>query len=200
MQASGSSQLDPEKLERELRYSLYRFDCPDAHTLGEYQLDMLDESRRVRVAAHAASCDECRAELHTLRAFLAAPLEMPASLPERARRLVATLLRPRPGLAFGGLRGAADTSTRVFEAGDVTLTIGPGPASGSLYGLVVAAGSAPEVLEGREARLISGDRAPVTSRVDDLGNFEFADVRPGAYVLEVDVPDGVVVIEELRVQ
>ena len=26
----------------ELRRTLFRFDCPDAHTLGEYQLDLLE--------------------------------------------------------------------------------------------------------------------------------------------------------------
>lgn len=199
MQASGSGHTGPEELERELRRSLYRFDCPDAHTLGEYQLDMLDQERRMRIAAHAADCDECRAELQTLRAFLAAPISAPESVVERARRVVAKLFVPAPGLAYGGLRGSADAGTRVYQAGDVTVTIGPGQTSGSVVGLVVASGSTPESLEGRSVRLLPRDGAPVSTSLDDLGNFDVVDVVPGLYALEIDLPTGLVVIEELRV-
>src|SRR5579859_5408034 len=46
-----------------LRRSLYRTDCPDAHTVGEYQLDLLEPEQRTRVAAHILDCDACTAEL-----------------------------------------------------------------------------------------------------------------------------------------
>lgn len=196
---SGSESSGPEDFERELRRSLFRFDCPGAQLLGEYQLDLLDEADRVRVAAHADSCDECHAELQTLRGFLAAAIELPEPLTARARRIVATLIAPRPGLAYDGLRGAADTSTRVFEASDITITIGPGQAHNSFVGLVVAGGQSPEALDGREVRLLPRDGAPITTHVDDLGNFEFTALAPGRYALELDLPDGVVVIEELQV-
>jgi len=36
--------------------------------------------------------------------------------------------------------------------------------------------------------------------VDELGNFELADLRPGLYTLEVNLPEAVViVVEQLRV-
>src|SRR5690349_8923272 len=59
--------------EAELRRSLYRFDCPDAHTLGEFELDLLAPELRLQIAAHASRCDECRDELRMLRRFLAEP-------------------------------------------------------------------------------------------------------------------------------
>jgi putative zinc finger protein len=199
MQASGSGRSGPAQFESELRRSLYRFDCPDAHTLGEYQLDVLDERQRTQVAAHAAECDECRGELQTLRTFLAEPVRVPESPLGRARRIVATLFAPSPGLAYGGLRGAADTATRVFEAGDVTVTLGPGHSAGSLFGLVVSASSLPDELEGREVRLSPREGAKIVTQLDDLGNFELTGLSAGPYAVEIDLPDGLVVIEELQV-
>jgi hypothetical protein len=199
MQASGSGRFGPEELERALRSSLYRFDCPDAHSLGEYQLDMLGQEQRTLIARHAAGCEACRDELHTLRGFLAAQVRVPETLMQSARRIVATLFVPSTELALGGLRGAADSATRVYEAGDVTVTVGPGQTRGSLFGLVVAAGGEPASLDGRAVRLVPRDGAPLATTLDDLGNFEFADVASGQYALEIVLTVGVVVVEELRV-
>jgi hypothetical protein len=199
MQASGGGHSEPEDFERELRRILYRFDCPDAQTLGDYQLELLEPIERTRVAAHAVECDECRDELQTLRAFLALPAVVSDPPLNRVRRFVATLFTPASGLAYGGLRGASDSSTRVFEANDVTVSVGRAQTSGSLLGLVVAAGVPPEALEGHEARLLPREGLPLRTQLDDLGNFEFGNVAAGQYVLEVDLPDGVLVIEELHV-
>lgn len=199
MQASGGGFWEPEDFERELRHSLYRFDCPDAQTLGEYQLELLEPAERTRIAAHAVDCDECRDELQTLRAFLAMPTVVAEPRLARAGRFIATLFTPSPRLAYGGLRGAQDNSTRVYEAHDVTVSVGRAQTRGSLLGLVVAAGRPAELLEGREVRLMPREGAPLRTRLDDLGNFGFTDVAPDRYVLEVDLPDGVLVIEELRV-
>ena len=196
MQASGSGQSGPEQFERELRRVLYRFDCPDAHALGEYQLDLLEPEQRTQVAAHAAECDECRADLQTLRSYLAEPIPFPQPLLVRARnKIVATLFAPNAGLAYGGLRGTADTSTRTFVAGDITVTVGSGETRDSVFGLVVA----PDVQEGASVRLLPREGAPSISSVDDLGNFEFVGVTAGSYALEIDLADGTIVIEELRV-
>ena len=79
-----------------LRRSLFRFDCPDAHTLGEYQLDLLEPEHGQSVAAHAVDCDACSVELQTLRTYLAMPTSIAESPLEQARRLVATLFQPAP--------------------------------------------------------------------------------------------------------
>jgi hypothetical protein len=200
MQASGGGQPGPEEFERELRRVLYRFDCPEAQVLGDYQLDLLEPDERTRVAQHAVGCDECQEELHMLRAFLAQPDTVPVPALERVRRIVARLFTPPDQvLAYGGLRGATNNSTRVFEADDVTVTLGRGQGSGSLIGLVVALGQPPEALEDHEVRLLPREGGALTTRLDDLGNFEFTNVNVGAYVLEIDLIDGVLVIEELQV-
>ena len=61
----------------ELRRALYRFDCPDAHTLGEFQLDLLEPEHRRSIATHATDCDACSAELQLLRSYLAMPTTIP---------------------------------------------------------------------------------------------------------------------------
>jgi hypothetical protein len=198
MQASESGHSGLEHFERELVRSLYRFDCPDAHSLGEYQLELLEPAQRVRIAAHAAECDECRAELQMLRSFLVEPISVPETLAGRARRIVASLFAGPLEPAYGGLRGTSDQSTRVYEAGDVSVTIGPGQTSGSLVGLVLATGASAD-LEGCEVRLIPPGGASIATSLDDLGNFEFFDLASGLYAVEIDLPDGVVVVEELRV-
>src|SRR6185503_6984380 len=73
-----------------LRAALYRFDCPSAHTLGEYHLDLLDPTERTRIAAHAADCAHCLAELQTVRSYLAAPMPLSESLLNQVRRRVAS--------------------------------------------------------------------------------------------------------------
>ena len=198
MQASGGHP-QPADFEHELRRILYRFDCPDAQTLGDYQLELLEPVERTRIAAHAGECDECLDELQTLRAFLAMPAVVSDPPLARVRRFVATLFTPTPGLAYSGLRGASDSSTRVFEANDVSVSVGRAQTSGALLGLVVAAGLPPEALEGHEARLLPREGASLRTQLDDLGNFEFGNVAAGRYVLELDLPDGVLVIEELHV-
>jgi hypothetical protein len=200
MDASGIDQMSDDALEQRLRLTLYRFDCPDAQTLGEYELDMLDPVERTRIAAHTVDCDECTADLGELRTFLARPTSVPEPAVWRARRIVAKLFTPtQPRLAYGGLRGAEDATTRVYEAGDVTITLGPGPTSGSVLGLVVVRDTPPASLENHAVRLLNPLGTPASTRLDDLGNFEFDHVPPGIYSIEVDLPVGVVVIEELQV-
>jgi hypothetical protein len=187
------------QIQGELRRSLYRFDCPDAQTLGDYQLDLLQPEQHMRVAAHAMDCDACSVELQTLRSYLAQPTSIAESPLQVARRIVARLFRPAPGLAYGGLRGASETDTRVYQVDDITITVGPGHGSGSLVGLVLIAGAEPKALDGRLVRLVPTDHLALTSVLDDLGNFEFEGVPAGSYALELHLPEALVVVEELRV-
>src|SRR5205807_5636101 len=120
--------------------------------------------------------DACSTELHTLRSYLTMPIMIAESPLEQARRLVATLFRPAPGPAYGGLRGSSEATTRVFQVEDVTVTVGPGQGPGTLVGLVLIAGTDPQALDGRAVRLIPSDRATLSSSMDDLGSFALADV------------------------
>jgi hypothetical protein len=197
----AASAADYARAEDELRHRLYRFDCPDAHTLGEYHLDLLEPARRSSIAAHAAECEACSSELRTLRAYLAVPApEMPESLMGRARRVIATLFAPSPDLASGGLRGSASAAdTRLFEVDDATVTVGRGHVPGTLLGLVVLSGAPADALAGCPVRLLPMGGPPRSAALDEVGNFEFANLPRGMYALELDLPDAVVVIEELRV-
>jgi hypothetical protein len=183
-------------METRLSRLLFRFDCPEPHVLGEYQLDLLDAEQRMRIAAHAAVCHECADELSTLRGFLADPLHMPETLGERLRRVVGSLVAPpRPGLALGGVRGTAGTSMRQYQAEDVTISIGPGAEAGMLLGLIVDGG---ERAAGGAVRLRSSDGPSFATTVDELGNFEFEGVRPGTYHFELELGDRLIVIENLQ--
>jgi hypothetical protein len=208
MQASSGGNPDPDdvavdaRVESLLRGTLFRFDCPDALTLGEYQLALLSAEQRTRVAAHAAECDACGAELRLLRTFLATPLRPQQSLSGRARRLVAELFVPAtpvPGLAFSALRGSDDAELRVFQTDGFTVTVGPGQQPGTLIGILVATTPSDAVHQG-EARLIALDGNVVRSNLDDLGNFAFERIPEGRYALEVDLVDSVVVVQELHIR
>jgi hypothetical protein len=198
MHAAPGNNPTPQELENALRSTLYRFDCPDAHTLGEYQLDLLAPEARTSVAAHAVECEACTADLQTLRAFLATPTPMPDSIVERARRVLGALLKPAPELAFGGLRGAADPDTQVYAAEEVTVSLGSGEPH-TVLGLVVDPSAAAGLLAGRPVRLMPHDGVLLATTLDDLGNFEFEDVPSGTYALELDLLGRVVVIESLHV-
>jgi hypothetical protein len=201
MQASSNDQSDPDELvafESRLRRSLYRFDCPDSFALGEYAIDLLPPERRLAIAGHAATCGDCRDELATLRAFLAMPLEVPDTLGQKVRRLVATLFNPTDVLAYGGLRGAAEVETQIFQVEDVLVSVGPDVASGTLVGLVTVGLEPPESLGGREVRLSGADGSRHTTTLDPLANFSFEHLHSGTYSLEIDLPQSVIQIESLR--
>jgi hypothetical protein len=185
--------------ERGLRRWLYRFDCPDALSLGEYQLNLLGRRARSRVAGHANACGECRADARVLRQYLAEPASVQQSVAVRARRMATSLFKPAPGLAYGGLRGDDDGAMRVFETPDFTVTLASGLGAGTLIGLVVTASGPPELLPDAEVRLVAIDGSAVRSTLDDVGHFEFADLTVGVYALEIELADNVVVLEDLRV-
>jgi hypothetical protein len=178
-----------------LRQALYRFDCPQPHQLGEYELDVVEPDERLRIASHAADCDLCGAELRMLRQFLATEPPVPVTLFEQARRVIATLLVPRPGLALAGIRGA-ETQVRVYQVDGARLSIGPGTTPGSLVGLLVLESAG--LLDG-EVLLVPAAGEPQTAPLDELGNFEFDQLPRGTYALEVHLPDQVIIVQELRV-
>lgn len=196
------------RLQGRLRRRLHRFDCPSPQILGDYHLDLLDPVQRQGVAAHLIECPRCREEVQTLWAFLAddapvgevGPLE---SALGAARRAIASLVSPGPGLAYAGLRGGAGAS-QTFRAGDVAISIGLGPPDrrghSSISGLIASDEGTLDRFAQRPVRLQSVDAVAGSTVVDDLGNFELDAVAPGVYSLELDLSDQTVVIEEIRVE
>jgi hypothetical protein len=188
-----------QALEAALRGQLYRFDCPTAQTLGEYQLDLLASGLRVAVAGHLTTCTECQAELALVRRYLTIPLEPSPTPAGRARRWLAALVSAPPEVAFGGLRGEAGLATRIFGVEDITLTMELAE-DGLVRGLVVTAADSTE-LAGRHVRWrteVDGE-LQAAATLDDLGTFELAGLAAGTYTVEIDLPDGELVVEHVDV-
>lgn len=129
------------------------------------------------------------------------------------RRIVATLLSPQPRLAYQ--RDIADVTAqwpRRYSAEDLTISIqvervsqrGHQHGSLQLLGLVTRNGKALEELQGTSVLLssqIKGDneheRVTYSQVIDDLGNFIFSALEPDIYSLELQLPERVVVIDQL---
>ncbi len=186
-----------------LRGALRRFDCPSPHTIGEYELGLLADAERARVAQHLLECPLCTDELRTLRQFLATDTTPQPSPLDRLRRVVATLWEPPRQAAYAGLRGAEDAAARVYRAGSTTLTISPTPSGRrgqvALVGLIWDEGESTGAPTPGEAQLIAPTGATRSVPIDELGNFSFDEVAPGVYRLEVQRADQMIVIEDLPV-
>jgi hypothetical protein len=192
--------LEYAATERALRALLYRFDCPPAHTLGEYALDLLIDPQRRDIASHALACADCAEELRIARAFFAA--DAPVAKPHGWRRVVASLFTPTAGAAAVAIRGDARATSAEYHAGAVHVVVGSLPArergTFDLDGLLLHEGASSEAVAGRDVELVTDGVALYTTRTDDLGNFAFDAVASGTYQLEIHCLDEVVVIEDLR--
>jgi hypothetical protein len=48
-------------------------------------------------------------------------------------------------------------------------------------------------------RLLTSANVISTQQIDDLGNFVFAPIMPATYELELQLPEGIVVIDQLPI-
>jgi hypothetical protein len=124
------------------------------------------------------------------------------------RRIAASLLPPAPRPAYGvrgtdpNLPGLQWPRRYAAEGVNVSVQVERGPGRQNelqLIGLVTRKGSPLEALQGIPVRLLSSTNTLYTQQIDDLGNFVFAPVVPETYTLELQFPDGVVVIDQLPV-
>ncbi len=187
-----------------LKAALHRFDCPSPTALGEYNLGLVSVEDRTRIAAHILECPVCAEELRMLRAFLADEPASAVGVAGQLRRIVASLITPRPGLAPVGVRGGTSgTPTYEAEGLTISLNVSPGARRGryALVGLVLfeAVGVEPPT-QARAYLSSSGVDLPEDSaEVDDLGNFAFDDLASGEYQLELRLPDRSIVVETLSI-
>lgn len=223
IEQSGDAQRRLAQLARQqqqLAARLYRANCPDAHTLGEYQMRLLAAEQAAQVAQHIAICPHCALELDELRATLgdlASDLEM--SVVERLRVLIARLVPDLPNLgaspagmpgpagmpALAGMRGAMPSQQggpRLYEAGDIQLSLEVQDAAEagrkSVLGLITGAEATGwQVTLWREEESVA--ELVQTVAVDELGNFVFDSLAPGAYTLTLRGDDVEVVIQDLAV-
>jgi hypothetical protein len=68
-----------------------------------------------------------------------------------------------------------------------------------LIGFVTRKDMALEALQGMPVLLLSESETVSTQNVDDLGNFVFSSLIPATYTLELQSPDGIIVIERIAV-
>ncbi len=190
--------------ERGLRHSLYRFDCPPPHQLGDYHLGWLPTAERVAIATHLRMCPRCSAEMHTLRAFMADEVVVEATLAERARRVIATLIPPRPQGALMGVRGTVEGDQRLYEAEDLVVALDIRAAKttsrGAINGLVYTVGDVEPLWAGRAVRLSPATDQERVTQLDEAGGFALDQLPSGAYRLEVELADCTLVIPEVLVR
>lgn len=125
---------------------------------------------------------------------------------EGMRRIAALLLPPQPGFAYQ--RSLAETGLawpRDYQAEDVhiSLQLESSPRQRGtlqLIGLVTRQGSAIDSLRGTPAQLKTAEGVIQTQHIDELGNVIFPALQPTTYTIELQLPEGIVVIDQLPVQ
>jgi len=191
-----------------LRVLLYRAECPDPHTLGEFHLGLLSADEQAAVEQHLRNCPDCAAEINELAHFLQEVTQpVRVSTPEpRLRRLVATLASPPPGLAARqpalALRGAAAAPADVYQAEDVRVVVGleaDGLHAGRkmLLGFTTRVDQPLENLTGAHVQLNRRGETIALEQVDTLGNFVFCDLSSGEYELVLLTSQEQIVIENI---
>jgi hypothetical protein len=84
----------------------------------------------------------------------------------------------------------------VYAAGTARLSLTTTDEQGCVVGLLEDDGE----LQGRIVRLVSSTSSVTREAIlDGLGNFELEDVPEGTYALEVELSDGLAVVEPLQV-
>lgn len=177
-----------DHIENKLAAQLYRFACPSPEDLGEFHLQMLPPQKAVAIAQHLPACPHCTQELTQLQQYLneLAP-EISYSFREQVQIWVAQRLpsfsSPAPGgaptLAF---RGQTDEPL-MYEAGEYQLNIEiqedpTKPGHKTILGLLIGADEL-----SFQVQLWQDGRHLQTAAIDELGNFSFTAVFPGAYDL-----------------
>jgi len=194
--------------ERRLAANLYRGTCPDAHELGEFHMELLAPERAALITQHTDICPHCALELRELQTYLdeLAP-ELEYSFLERVRVFIARLIPDVPNLGgaqmpvpvLAGMRGEAG-GPLLYEAGEaqVSLEVQDDAARAghkSVLGLITGVDAA-----GWQVVLWQDSKQVQALEVDDLGNFVFEVLPPGAYRLVLRGNGVEIVIQDLAVK
>lgn len=170
---------EPDQLERDgaaLRAALFRADCPETHTVGEYYLGMTSAETTASLAAHLAHCPHCAYELTRYQRELGVPVEAP-TLADRVRVMLGRLFSSadlpaadQPSYALRGEMTADLTSgdgPAIFDfADDTQLILTPITDEQQLSGLLIGELDAP-----LRAALWQDERLRATTIVDAAGHF-----------------------------
>ncbi len=122
------------------------------------------------------------------------------------RRIIAALIPQQPRLAYQRNASAQSANwPRRYAAEDVTISVQVERDASykdtlQLIGFVTQKGTAVGVLQGHTVQLSQGEasgKTVYTQVIDDLGNFVFSTLSPAEYILELQLPTGIVVIDQL---
>jgi anti-sigma factor RsiW len=190
-------------MQDELAHKLTGVHAPDSLALGEYLLGLLPPDEAAALERQTAAYPHHARELAALRDYLVdldlppAGDQAPAAAPEKAESwhdrlqeqvttLVAQLVESfggGPAWGMAGVRGG-EPAQRIYQAGEAQILIdvqeslaqdGRKAILGLIMGLADAEGAT--VYLDRQLETIA------TATVDELGNFVFDAIPPGAYML-----------------
>lgn len=121
-----------------------------------------------------------------------------------ARRIIASLLPAPPRLAYQRNPAPPSLWPRRYTAEDFSISLqverGTGRADTlQLIGFVTRKDTALENLQGMPV-LLSSQAETIAQNVDELGNFVFPALAPATYNLELQSPDGIIVIEQIAIE
>lgn len=146
---------------------------------------------------------------HPVGARLIAPVPLD-ELRERSlagvRRIIAALVPQQPRLAYQRNAGSQSAQwPRRYAAEDVTVSVQVERDASrkdtlQLIGFVTQKGTAVGVLQGNTVQLsivAASGKTFYTQTIDELGNFVFSALSPADYTLELQLPTGIVVIDQL---
>lgn len=193
-----------------LRVVFHRIDCPDAHTLAEYQQGLLSPTEQMAIEDHLKMCLACSKEIADLDRFLQEVSLAPISqaIATQLKRIIARKIPTSTDSviehAAFALRGATSAPPGVYRADDIKLVIGleaDGSQAGRkmILGLTSREGQSLASLAGAQVQLRRGETTIAVEEVDTLGNFIFTGLLSGDYELILATGREQVVVETITV-
>lgn len=155
---------------------------------------------QVRVAVRPASNNH-----HSVQEAIRAFDQWREQSREGVRRIVASLVPPQPRVAQQrDVTAQTAEWPRRYIAEDMNISLQVEQGANrkdpvQLIGFVMRNGISLDALQGTPVQLSSSSQTVYVQNIDDLGNFVFPSVTPETYTLEIQFPEGTVVIEQLTV-
>jgi hypothetical protein len=190
---------DDAALERALTQKLYRKDCPTPEILGEIRLGLLPQAEVDATRDHLGICPHCRAEVEALdRLLRLVDRERPGLRRMLCRLAPTSMVAERPGFA---LRGNGRLTYATYEAGEFTVMLAiqedPRDAKGrSVLGVLTSGYEA----QTSGTATLAGEAGEFHTQIDEDGQFAFAGVAAGHYVLDIEVGSALVELEPLEIR
>ena len=184
-----------------LSAAAYRQDCPDVDLLLQFEAGLLSQAEAKPVQAHLSGCDLCQVEMAQLTAVPAAAgadNSWGKQLQEGGRRMLEAIRQPlqQPVTA---VRGRSQHQTYLIAGYKIVLAVN------SMYGLgmrwevdgQVMLDADPLVTFQGRATLMDGEKAVATDELDEFGYFLMDNVKPGAFMLQIDLAEDTLLIKDL---